>query len=311
MQPVVQVQNLSKKFKNIHAIDSLSFTVNESDVYGFLGQNGAGKSTIIRMLLTLIQPTAGDIELFGLKLNTHRKTILQYVGAIIEKPDVYQYLSAYNNLKLFARMSNIYPAEKNLMQQLEMVGLKDRAYDKVKTFSQGMKQRLGIAIALIHDPKLIILDEPTNGLDPQGIADIRNLILHLSREGKKTLLISSHLLNEMEQVATRLLIIDKGKKIVEGVAAELFDPSQTLIELDTINNMKAIALIQDSRWQNALQQQRNNNILLKMHRNDIPDFHVWLVQNNVRIFSMQSRHSLEDYFLQITSGNQHVAAFTN
>jgi len=181
----------------------------------------------------------------------------------------------------------------------------------VHTFSQGMKQRLGIAVALVHDPQLIILDEPTNGLDPQGIADIRNLILHLSREMKKTLFISSHLLNEMEQVATRLLIIDKGKKLVEGSANELFDPSQTLLELETLDNKEALSLINNSKWQTVLQTQRNNTILMKMHRNAIPDFHVWLVQQNIRVISLQSRHSLEDYFLQITSGQQHVAAFTN
>jgi len=208
-------------------------------------------------------------------------------------------------------MSGVHPSEKKLLQQLDMVGLRERAYDKVHTFSQGMKQRLGIAVALIHDPRLIILDEPTNGLDPQGIADIRNLILHLSREMKKTLFISSHLLNEMEQVATRLLIIDKGKKLVEGSANELFDPSQTLLELETLDNKEALSLISESRWQTVLQPQRNNNIVLKLHRNAIPDFHIWLVQQNIRIISLQSRHSLEDYFLQVTSGQQHVAAFTN
>ena len=262
-------------------------------------------------MLTLVQPTSGEIELFGLKLNTHRKEILSNVGAVIEKPDVYKYLSAYNNLKLFARMSVIHPTEKKLIAQLDMVGLKERAYDKVQTYSQGMKQRLGIAIALIHDPRLIILDEPTNGLDPQGIADIRNLILQLSREMKKTLLISSHLLNEMEQVATRLLIIDKGQKLVEGTAAELFDPSQTLLELETLNNAEAFTLITNSKWQTAQQPQRNNNILMKIHRNSIPDFHVWMVQQNIRVVSLQSRHSLEDYFLQVTSGTHHVATFTN
>ncbi len=311
MQPVIQVQHLSKQYKNIKAVDALSFTVNEGDVYGFLGQNGAGKSTTIRMLLTLIKPTEGEIELFGLKLNMHRNEILRNIGAVIEKPDVYKYLSAYNNLKLFARMSGIHPKEKKILEQLDMVGLKERAYDKVQTYSQGMKQRLGIAIALIHDPRLIILDEPTNGLDPQGIADIRNLILHLSREMNKTLLISSHLLNEMEQVATRLLIIDKGKKIVEGTTAELFDPAQTLLELETLNNAETLALIKNSEWQTGLQPQRNNNILIKLHRNTIPDFHIWLVQHNAKIVSLQARHSLEDYFLQITSGTQHVAAFTN
>ena len=311
MQPVIQVQRLSKKYKNIIAVDALSFSVNEGDVYGFLGQNGAGKSTTIRMLLTLVQPTSGEIELFGLKLNKHRNKILRNIGAVIEKPDVYKYLSAYNNLKLFARISGIHPSEKELLQQLDMVGLKERAYDKVDTFSQGMKQRLGIAVALIHDPRLIILDEPTNGLDPQGIADIRNLILHLSREMKKTLFISSHLLNEMEQVATRLLIIDKGKKLVEGSTNELFDPSQTLLELETLDNNRALALINESQWQTVLQLQRNNNIVLKLHRNTIPDFHAWLVQQNIRVVSLQSRHSLEDYFLQVTSGQQHVAAFAN
>lgn len=311
MQPVIQVHHLSKQYKNIKAVDALSFTVNEGDVYGFLGQNGAGKSTTIRMLLTLIQPTEGDIELFGLKLNTHRKNILRNIGAIIEKPDVYKYLSAYNNLNLFARMSGIHPTEKKLLEQLDMVGLAERAHDKVKTYSQGMKQRLGLAIALIHNPQLIILDEPTNGLDPQGIADIRNLILHLSREMKKTLLVSSHLLNEMEQVATRFLIIDKGKKLVEGTTAELFDPSQTLIELNTKDNEAAFELIKNSQWQAALQPHRNNVLVLKVHRNDIADLHVWLVQQNIKIVSLQSRHSLEDYFLQVTSGTQHVAAFAN
>lgn len=311
MQPVIEVKQLSKQYKNIKAVDALSFTVNKGDVYGFLGQNGAGKSTTIRMLLTLIQPTEGEINLFGLKLNTHRNEILRNIGAVIEKPDVYKYLSAYNNLKLFARMSGIHTSDKQLMQQLNMVGLKDRAHDKVNTFSQGMKQRLGIAVALVHNPHLIILDEPTNGLDPQGIADIRNLILHLSREMNKTLLISSHLLSEMEQVATRLLIIDKGRKLVEGAATELFDPSQTLVELQTLDNEAAISIIRNSSWQNTLQAKRSNSVLLKMHRNDIPDFHNWLAQQNIRLMSLQPKHSLEDYFLQVTSGEQHVAAFTN
>jgi ABC-type multidrug transport system ATPase subunit len=311
MQPIVQVKDLSKQYKNIKAVDALSFTVQEGDVYGFLGQNGAGKSTTIRMLLTLIQPTSGDIELFGMKLNANRNKVLRNVGAVIEKPDVYKYLSAYGNLKLFAHMSKVHPSDKQLMQQLDMVALKERAHDKVSTFSQGMKQRLGIAIALIHDPQLIILDEPTNGLDPQGIADIRNLILHLSREMKKTLLVSSHLLNEMEQVATRLLIIDKGKKLVEGTTAELFDPAQTLIEIETTNNTAAFDVITNSEWEKGLQQQRSNKIYIKMHREDIPGFAAWLIQHNIMLVSLQPRHSLEDYFLQITSGTQHVAAFTN
>lgn len=311
MQEIIKVTSLSKQFRNLTAVDNLSFTVQEGDVYGFLGQNGAGKSTTIRMLLTLVTPTAGNIELFGYNLQHHRNAILRNVGAVIEKPDLYKYLSAYDNLKLFARLSSIKYSHHTLMQQLEKVGLAERAHDKVKTFSQGMKQRLGIAVALVHDPKLIILDEPANGLDPQGIADIRNLILHLSRDMKKTVLVSSHLLSEIEQVATRLLIIDKGKKLVEGTAAELFDPSQTIVELDTMNNKDCLQLLQQSEWQHALQQQRSHTLLLRMHQRELPQLHKWLVKQNIDVLSLQPRHTLEDFFLQVTSGKQYVEAFTD
>jgi ABC-type multidrug transport system ATPase subunit len=312
MSSIIQVTNLSKHFKEIVAVDRLSFSVNEGDVYGFLGQNGAGKSTTIRMLLTLIAPTHGKIEMFGMDLNTHRKEILKQVGAVIEKPDVYKYLTAFENLKLFSKISGGKRLSKDeLLNQLEVVGLRERAFSKVKTFSQGMKQRLGIAIALVHDPKLIILDEPTNGLDPQGIADIRNLILHLSKELKKTVVVSSHLLSEIQLIANRLLIIDKGKRIIEGNAAELFDPAQTLIELNTLDNAKALAQLQQSEWSGMLQARRDKTIVLKMHRNEIPNFHQSLVQMQIPVLSLQPRLSLEDYFLEVTTGNQHVEAFTN
>ena len=310
MQEIIKVQGLVKKFKELTAVNNLSFTVNQGDVYGFLGQNGAGKSTTIRMLLTLIAPTEGSIELFGMNLTTHRNEILQQVGAVIEKPDVYKYLSAYDNLKLFARL-NKKVTHQAVMDQLEVVGLADRANDKVKTFSQGMKQRLGIAIALIHNPQLIILDEPTNGLDPQGIADIRNLILHLSKDQHKTLVVSSHLLSEIEQVATKVLIIDKGKKVIEGASTQLFDPSQTVVELQTLDNNFALQQIQNSKWKQHIQQQRDNLIMLKLDRQQIPQLHKDLVGMDVQLVSLQPRHSLEDYFLQVTSGKQHVDAFTN
>lgn len=311
MQQVIEVTGLTKHFKNITAVDDLSFSVSEGDVYGFLGQNGAGKSTTIRMLLTLISPSAGNIKLFGMPLHSHRKEILQQIGAVIEKPDVYKYLSAYDNLKLFARLSGVKVSEQKLMQQLEIVGLAARAKDKVQTYSQGMKQRLGIAIALVHDPSLIILDEPTNGLDPQGIADIRNLILHLSKEQKKTLVVSSHLLSEIEQVATKVLIIDKGKKIIEGESAKLFDPSQTIVELTTADNVFSLQQLQKSVWQKNIQPQREHALLLKLDRKLIPQLHRDMVNMNIEVLSFQPRHSLEDYFLQVTSGNQHVDAFTN
>jgi len=311
MQDIIKVTGLSKEFRNITAVDNLSFAVQEGDVYGFLGQNGAGKSTTIRMLLTLITPTAGNIELFGLNLKHHRIEILKQIGAVVEKPDLYKYLSAYENLKLFAKLSGIKFTDKLLMSQLEIVGLAGREHHKVKTFSQGMKQRLGIAIALVHNPKLIILDEPANGLDPQGIADIRNLILHLSRDMKKTVFVSSHLLNEIEQVATRVLIIDKGKKIVEGSAAQLFDPAKTIVELDTLNNTACLVQLQQSQWQQYIQPKRSHTILLKLNRSQLPDLHRWLVQQNTDLISLQPRHTLEDFFLQVTSGKQYVEAFTD
>jgi ABC-type multidrug transport system ATPase subunit len=311
MQQIVQVTNLTKQFKNLTAVNHLSFSVHEGDVYGFLGQNGAGKSTSIRMMLTLIEPTEGNIEIFGMDLAKHRREILRNIGAVIEKPDVYKYLSAYENLQLFARLSGIKPTRKLLMDQLEMVGLAQRADDKVKTFSQGMKQRLGIGIALVHNPKLIILDEPTNGLDPQGIADIRNLILHLSREMNKTVIVSSHLLSEIEQIATRVLIIDKGKKLVEGNASELLDPSQTIVELQTMDNVFALKQLMISKWSDKIQGQRNNSIVIKLDRREIPALHTDIASMQIQLLSLQPRHSLEDYFLQVTSGNQHVDTYTN
>ncbi len=311
MQDIVKVSNLTKQFGQLTAVNDLSFSVKPGDVYGFLGQNGAGKSTSIRMMLTLITPTSGHIELFGYELATHRKEILQQIGAVIEKPDVYKFLSAYENLKLFAKLSGIRPTHALLMDQLEMVGLANRAHDTVKTFSQGMKQRLGIAIALVHDPQLIMLDEPTNGLDPQGIADIRNLILILSREKKKTVIVSSHLLNEIEQIATRILIIDKGSKLVEGNAGELFDPTQTILQLNTTNNEAAVNLLNNSSWASKLRPVRDGQIILQLDKQEIPELNRTLVQMNIDVLLLQPRHNLEDYFLQITAGKQHVGTFTN
>src|SRR5688572_20766905 len=163
MSTIIKVNNLTKDFKELRAVNDLSFSVARGEVYGFLGQNGAGKSTTIRMLLTLIEPTGGTVEVFGYDLYKHRKEILRKTGAIIEKPDLYKYLTALENMRLFARMSGVRHTDKQLTTQLEKVGLSERAESKVKTYSQGMKQRLGIAVALVHDPELIILDEPTNG----------------------------------------------------------------------------------------------------------------------------------------------------
>jgi ABC-2 type transport system ATP-binding protein len=311
MSPIIEVSGLTKSFREQHAVNDLSFTVYPADVYGFLGQNGAGKSTTLRMLLTLIAPTAGRIRIFGMDLRTHRNEILRRVGAVIERPDLYKYLTAWENLSLFARMSGIRPDRRRIMDQLDLVGLAERAHFRVKTFSQGMKQRLGIATALVHDPDLVILDEPTNGLDPQGIADIRNLILHLSSHRKKTIVVSSHLLSEMELIASRMLILDKGKKIVEGRADELFDPVRTIVELDTADTSFTAEKLSQSLWQPFLRERRGDKFVLRMDKTQVPAFIRDMVQLGVNIQAIQPRHSLEDYFLNLTTANQHVDSFTD
>ena len=309
MSSIIKVDHLSKKFKETTAVDDLSFSVNEGDVYGFLGQNGAGKSTTIRMLLSLVAPTGGEINIFGKKLSTHRSEILQRIGAVIEKPDLYKYLSAYDNLSIFARMSRMKVTRQLLMKQLEMVGLEDRVNSKVRTFSQGMKQRLGIAVALVHDPALIILDEPTNGLDPQGIADMRNLILRLSREMGKTVLISSHLLSEIELIANRMIVIHKGKKMAEGNVADLLDPAHSLIQIETTDDKATKEIIKKTKW--AIFLQNDKDLRLMMNKEEVPMLVNDLVAMGVQLLSVNPGHSLENYFLSLTTVPGYVEPFAN
>ncbi len=309
MTNIIQVNNLCKTYNQNKAVNDLSFTVNEGDVYGFLGQNGAGKSTTIRMLLTLVKPTSGQISIFGKQLSHHRSEILSQTGAIIEKPDLYKYLSAYHNLSIFAKMSGIKVTRKLLMDQLQMVGLEDRANDKVRTFSQGMKQRLGIAVALVHNPRLIILDEPTNGLDPQGIADIRNLILKLSKEMGKTVVISSHLLSEIELIANRMVIINKGEKVVEGNVDVLLDPAHTVVDIDTTNNKETVEKLLQTKW--AAYLQKGKSLQLMMNKEEVPYLINELVAMNIQLLSVNSSHSLENYFLSLTTNPGHVESFAN
>jgi ABC-2 type transport system ATP-binding protein len=309
MPEIISVNHLTKKFNDLTAVNDLSFTVNEGDVYGFLGQNGAGKSTSIRMLLSLIKPTSGEITVFGKNLFTHRSEILRETGAVIEKPDLYKYLSAYQNIFIFAKMSGAKISRDVIMKQLEMVGLAERAHSKVKTFSQGMKQRLGIAVALIHNPRLIILDEPTNGLDPQGIADMRNLILQLSKEMGKTILVSSHLLSEIEIIANRILIINKGKKIVEGNAAALLDPAKTVVKICTADDAAAIEKLKNTVWKNFINE--GSSISLMMNKNEIPQLVAFMVNAGISVLSIIPQHSLENYFLSLTNQIGHVESFSN
>lgn len=299
MNPVIEVKHLNKSYSEFKAVDDLSFTVKKGDVYGFLGQNGAGKSTTIRMMLSLIQPSSGSIDFFGESLLQHRKSILSRLGAVIERPDLYKYLTAFQNLQLFMKMSRVPKTSKDVMDTLKLVGLHERAHSKVKTFSQGMKQRLGIAVALVHDPEIIILDEPTNGLDPQGIADIRQLIKRLSTEFGKTVVISSHLLSEVELIANRMIIIDKGKKIVEGSVKALLDPAKTIVYVDTDNNDKAFQLLENAAWQ-PVNIQPSGTLQILMDKSSIPDLIQLLVAGGIGIYAVSPRHSLEDYFLKLT-----------
>jgi ABC-type multidrug transport system ATPase subunit len=252
------------------------------------------------MLLSLIHPTSGSIEIFGKPIKKNREEILEQVGAIIERPDLYPYLSAKEHLELFAKVRKQQISESAIHGTLEKVGLAQRAKDKVQTFSLGMKQRLGIGIALVHNPSLIILDEPTNGLDPQGIADIRQLIQYLAKEEGKTVLVSSHLLSEIEQVAHQILIIHQGKKMVEGVTRELLDPAKRVVQIKTTNDLAALKVITAGRFSSYLMA-RAEGIFLKIPTLEISLLNESLVAAGVGIVGIETKNSLEDYFLQITS----------
>lgn len=297
---VIKVQSLSKNFGTLKAVDQLSFEVEAGQVYGFLGQNGSGKSTTIRMLLSLIHPSEGQIEIFGQSLTNNRSAILEQVGAVIERPDLYPYLTAHEHLTLFAKLRKQKISASKIEATLSQVGLLARANDKVQTYSLGMKQRLGIGIALLHDPALIILDEPTNGLDPQGIADIRQLIKSLSKDQGKTVLVSSHLLSEIEQIATHILIIHQGKKMAEGPTSSLLDPNKTIVQIKTLDDLDAKQKLMDSAYRSNILE-RSEGLYLSIPKLEIPALNTFLVTSNIALLSLESKNSLEDYFLQLTS----------
>ena len=299
---VIEVKGLYKKFKSIVAVDNIDLNVYRGDIFGFLGPNGAGKSTTIRMLLSLIKPNSGSIKIFGLPLEKNRIEILKKIGAIVEKPDFYLYLTAYKNLEILGKLSGADTSKKKIMELLELVGLEKRYNSKVKNFSHGMKQRLGLAQALLHDPELIILDEPTTGLDPQGMKEIRELIVYLSKEKNKTIFLSSHILREVELIATRMIIINKGKTQVEGTVEELLnaDLMSVSFEVDDVN--KAIELINNSQWKNFYKSTFKNEINFEMKKENVAELNKFLNDKNVFVSAVVPVRSLEDYFLKITEG---------
>ena len=300
-EKIVEVKHLVKHYGKFKAVEEVSFDVYRGDVFGFLGPNGAGKSTTIRTMLSLIRPTSGELHLFGKNLSTHRNYILQKIGCIVEKPDFYKYLSAQKNIEIFARISGARIDKKKIQEIIEFVGLKGREKDKVGGFSHGMKQRLGIAQTLIHDPELIILDEPTTGLDPQGIIDIRNLILQLKNEHNKTVVLSSHILSEIELIANRLVIINKGRSLVQGSVKELLNAQELIVSFSVDNIEKAKQILQEANMQQLIHNTEEHNLLLHISQEEIPVVNKLFCDKGIRVFSIESKRKLEDYFLKLIS----------
>lgn len=305
MEIILETKNLTKKFNKITAVDKLNLVVYKGDVFGFLGPNGSGKSTTIRMLTSLIYPDAGEIYLFNNKLTPNSKSILKRVGAIVESPDFYLYLTAYKNLEILARLYGIKPTRKQIMEILDFVGLANRWDSKVKTFSHGMKQRLGIAQALLHDPELIILDEPTTGLDPQGMKEIRELVISLSKEKGKTVFISSHLLYEIELIANRMIIINKGQKVIEGYVKDLLEREKAVYKFQISNSEKALDILKSLNLKMKEDFNLNGRELeISTQKITASQLNKIFVENEVEVYSFCPKKTLEEYFLEITQGKQ-------
>jgi len=301
---VLQTYDLSKKFGSRWAVKDLNLEVYRGDVFGFLGPNGAGKSTTIRMILTLLRPAAGSIEIFGKDLNKNRSSVLSRVCGIVEKPDFYLFLSAYQNLEILGSMTrNIRSVE--IMEVLDMVGLKARASEKVKTFSHGMKQRLGIAQSLLTKPELIILDEPTSGLDPQGMKEVRELIKKLSIESQMTIFLSSHLLSEVELVATRMAVINRGELMVQGSVSKLLEREALEYSIQVKPHDAAIKLIEKLPWAKILSVE-NSKIELRLDPGHSSELNRLLVSNQIDVWSFYPHRTLEDFFLKITGGTSEI-----
>jgi ABC-type multidrug transport system ATPase subunit len=297
---ILRTSNLGKRYKNRWAVEDVNLEIHRGDVFGFLGPNGAGKSTTIRMIFSLIRPTTGSVELFGHQLETEREKALAKVSGIVEKPDFYLYLSALRNMEIAGALTlGKTPEKKKMIDSLALVGLQDRANDRVKTYSHGMKQRLGIAQALLCDPELIVLDEPTNGLDPQGMKEVRELIARLSHEHGITVFLSSHLLNEVEQVATRMAIINKGKLVVQGSVEELLRSRAKKIVFNVEPKKKALAVLKKiKRVENPMPD--SAGITANVDTKDIPEVVAKLVAAKCKVFSVKPQRSLEEYFLSVT-----------
>ena len=304
---ILEVNGLSKSFGDFQALNGLNMEVKKGEIFGFLGSNGAGKSTTIRCILGLISADAGTVRFMGQDFQPGSNAFLQKVGCIIEKPDFYTHLSAWTNLKISARMYGMKPGNETLQGVIDLVGLKGREKDKVKTFSQGMKQRLGIAQALIHSPELIVLDEPTNGLDPKGMIDLRNILLRLKNDYGKTVIVSSHILSEIEQIADRFCIIDRGKTIAQGSTEEWLSEKDLLLTIESEKASDISELLSKSGWETNFTEENPNVLTVQTSRSDIPEIHRRIAESKLPIYGIYPRKKLEDLFLQLTENTGNYA----
>lgn len=301
---MVEIKNLVKTFSDIRAVDNLTLTVNRGEIFGLLGLNGAGKSTTMRCMLNLIKPDAGEMFFFGMNMTGNRNLVLSKIGCLIEKPDHYNYLTARQNVILSARLYGRNPEKKEIESVFELVGLQGKENQKVKTFSQGMKQRLGIANTLIHDPELIILDEPTNGLDPQGIIDLRNLILKLKNERNKTIILSSHILSEIEMIADSIAIIYKGKNMIAGKMNELLSGNEVVIDIESNSSEKILKKISDAHFIQSINKIDDQKLSVKIEKEHLSIMHKMIAETDAIVYHFNTRNKLEDYFLKLTHFNE-------
>ncbi len=300
-QPILDIQNISKSFGTLKAVHQLSFNVMEGDVFGFLGPNGAGKSTTIRMMLNLIKPDSGDIIIHGQSVSKTGNAALSSIGALVEEPDFYKHLSAKKNLEMLARMENV--DFKRVDEVLEWVGLADRSQDKVKAYSHGMKQRLGIAQALLKSPRLLVLDEPTSGLDPKRMKQIRDLILELKDRGM-TIFLSSHLLHEVELVCSTVAIVNHGQLKITGPLKNLMDKDRgTSLTIHVDNMKKAITLLKQQPHVTEVEA-KDEGIQCRTEKDLLGSVNKLLVENGLSVTRFMPRTSLEEYYLSIVSEDE-------
>ncbi len=294
---VLRTKGLTKYFGTLAAVKDLNLELHCGEVFGFLGPNGAGKSTTVGMILGLIEPTAGDIEVFGMKLKEHRWPILRRIGAIIEEPAFYPYLSGWDNLEALGRAIGGIQRSK-ITEVLERVNLLNRAKDRYGTYSMGMKQRLGIAFTLLRNPELILLDEPTNGLDPAGTKEVRDLIPQLAHE-RCSVLLCSHLLHEVELVSDRVAIIDRGTMIASAPLQELLTKGQ-MIQIKVEDKAKATGILKNLPWIKSVREE-NGYLVIDAPPNSASQVNKALAEQNIFASEIVSRaSSLESIFLQLT-----------